>query len=288
MTAVLVIDDAPTLAASCAQALADAGYEARAATSVDAALVELVDARPDAVVLDYCLDRDAELLRMALVRLRLPVLVVSGLDDDAARSCAEAHDWPYLPKPFDDAALQSAVAALLTPLETPSMPGTRNTLVPDPSDAPAPIAPRAEALPAPPPVAQVTPSGRPATQAVQIVDHISDMVGMVILGLLCHAGKIGGTETLFAIGAILGLGTGLRQIGGRLGGAGVGVAGLAILGLGRWLAPAAGAAELARTSGMFGLLLALVLASCGPGRDAAALLFAPLATAARSGSWLGS
>lgn len=263
---VLVIDDAPTLAASCAQALADAGYEARAATSVDAALVELVDARPDAVVLDYCLDRDAELLRMALVRLRLPVLVVSGLDDDAARSCAEAHDWPYLPKPFDDATLQSAVAALLTPLETPSMPGTRNTLVP-----------RAEALPAPPPVAQVTPSGRPATQAVQIVDHISDMVGMVILGLLCHAGKIGGTETLFAIGAILGLGTGLRQIGGRLGGAGVGVAGLAILGLGRWLAPAAGAAELARTSGMFGLLLALVLGGAGCGSTDGAT--AALATA---------
>ena len=285
MRSVLVIDDAPTLAASCAQALADAGYEARAATSVDAALVELADARPDAVVLDYCLDRDAELLRMALVRLRLPVLVVSGLDDDAALPCAAAHGWQYLPKPFDDATLQSAVAALLTPSETPSMPGTRNTLVPDPSDAPAPIAPRAEALPAPPPVAQVTPSGRPATQAVQIVDHISDMVGMVILGLLCHAGKIGGTETLFAIGAILGLGTGLRQIGGRLGGAGVGVAGLAILGLGRWLAPAAGAAELARASGMFGLLLALVLASCGPGRDA--LLFAPLVEAARSGSWLG-
>ena len=283
MRSVLVIDDAPTLAASCAQALADAGYEARAATSVDAALVELVDARPDAVVLDYCLDRDAELLRMALVRLRLPVLVVSGLDDDAALPCAAAHGWQYLPKPFDDATLQSAVAALLTPSETPSM-TDRTTLVPDAS-TPPPIAPRAEALPAPPPVAQVTPSGRPATQAVQSVDHISDMVGMVILGLLCHAGKIGGTETLFAIGAILGLGTGLRQIGGRLGGAGVGVAGLAILGLGRWLAPAAGAAELARASGMFGLVAALALASCGPGRDA--LLFAPLVEAARSGSWLG-
>jgi DNA-binding response OmpR family regulator len=44
MTAVLVVDDAPALAASCAQALAEAGYAARAATSVGAAFIELADA----------------------------------------------------------------------------------------------------------------------------------------------------------------------------------------------------------------------------------------------------
>jgi DNA-binding response OmpR family regulator len=35
-SAVLVVDDAPALAAACAQSLAEAGYEARATSALDA------------------------------------------------------------------------------------------------------------------------------------------------------------------------------------------------------------------------------------------------------------
>lgn len=276
---VLVVDDHPAPAMSAAHALEVAGYFARVATSVDAALVELAD-RPAAVVLDHCLDRDASLLRLALVRARVPVVLVSGLDDEAALDVAGAHRWPFLPKPFDDVALVAAVAALF-PTETPSMPerpspDPRPSIVPDLPPAPATIAPREAPLPAPPPAAQLTPSGRPlsAPTVVQVLDRIGDMLGCIILGLLCNAGKIGGTETLIAIGAILGVGTGLRQIGARAGaGAGVGVVGLLLLGAARWLAPAAAGAELARASGLFGLLavLALGVSGCGGTADAAAL-----------------
>lgn len=266
--AVLVVDDHPSPATSAAHALEAAGYHARVATSVDAALVELAD-RPAAVVLDHCLDRDASLLRMALVRARVPVVLVSGLDDEAALDVASAHRWPFLPKPFDDVALVAAVAALF-PTETPSMPDRpspdpRASIVPDLPPPPAAVQRAEEPLPAPPPAAQLTPSGRPivVTPAVQIVDHISDMVGMIILGLLCYAGKIGGTETMIAIGGILGLGTGMRQIGSRVG-RGLGVAGLAILSLARWLAPAAAGAELARASGLFGLLVVLAVGTGCP------------------------
>lgn len=277
---VLVVDDHPSPATSAAHALEAAGYHARVATSVDAALVELAD-RPDAVVLDHCLDRDASLLRLALVRARVPVVLVSGLDDEAALDVAGAHRWPFLPKPFDDVALLAAVESLQIDRPEPPMPSRpspdpRPSIVPDASEVPATIAPREAPLPAPPPAAQLTPSGRPlsAPTVVQVLDRIGDMLGCIILGLLCNAGKIGGTETLIAIGAILGVGTGLRQIGARAGaGAGVGVVGLLVLGVARWLAPAAGAAELARASGLFGLLavLALGVSGCGGTADAAAL-----------------
>jgi hypothetical protein len=45
---------------------------------------------------------------------------------------------------------------------------------------------------------------------------------------------------------------------------GLSVVGLMLLGLGRWLAPAAGAAELARASGLFGLLAVLSLGTGCP------------------------
>lgn len=259
MTSILVVDDAPAVAASAVTALRDAGYVTRVATSVDAAQAELADV-PDVVVLDHVLDRDATLLRHRLVHLRVPVLLVSGLDDDAARPVAEAHGWRFLAKPFDDVALVAAVASLLTP-ETPSMPDRttpdpRPSVVPDPTPAP---------LPPPPPAAAYTPSGRPLNvpTAVQVIDRLGDIVGVIVIGLLCHAGKLGGEVAVIAIGAILGVGTGLRQVGARAGvPTGVGVVGLLLLGAARWLAPAAGAAELARGAGLLGVLAALALAGC--------------------------
>ena len=274
---VLVVDDHPSPATSAAHALEAAGYRTRVATSVDAALVELAD-RPAAVVLDHCLDRDASLLRLALVRARVPVVLVSGLDDEAALDVAGAHAWSFLPKPFDDVALTAAVASLFPP-ETPSMPerpspDPRASIVPDLPPAPASIAPREAPLPAPPPAAQLTPSGRPVNVpvAVQLVDRIGDIVGVIAVAHLCALGKIGGVEACIVIGAILGVGTGLRQAGARAGIApGLSVVGLLLLGFARWLAPAAAGAELARASGLFGLLAVLALGGCGGTADVAAL-----------------
>lgn len=248
----LVIDDAPAVAASAAHALHHAGHVVRVATSVDAAHGEL-DGDVDVVVLDHHLDRPSELLRHRLAHLRHPVLVVSGLDDDAARAVASAHGWTFLAKPFDDDALCAAVAAIL-PSETPvpDATGPRPTIAPEP--APAAVAPTQ--LPPPPPAAQVTPSGRPVPPvAVQVLDRIGDIVGVIVIALLCSGGKIGGELALIGIGGILGVGTGLRQIGTRSpSGAGVGVTGLLLLGASRWLTPAAAGAELARASGLLGLL----------------------------------
>lgn len=81
----LVVDDAPAVASALAYALTGAGCVVRVATTVDAALVELAR-RPDVAVVDHCLDRDAAMFRLALVRARVPVLLVSGLDDDPARA----------------------------------------------------------------------------------------------------------------------------------------------------------------------------------------------------------
>lgn len=284
MPAVLVIDDAPAVAASLAHDLAAVGHRVRVALTVGAALAELASERPDAVVLDHHLDGDASLLRHALAHARLPVLVVSGLDDDVAPSIAAAHGWPYLSKPPDAAALVATVAALLTP-ETP-MSDPRPSIVPDASDAPRAISPRAEApLPAPPPVAQITPSGRPVPPVVvQAIDRLGDIVGVIAVAHLCALGKIGGVEACIVIGAILGLGTGLRQAGARAGVApGLSVVGLLVLGVGRWLAPAAGAAELARVSGMFGLVAALVLGGAGCGStDGATAALATATTAIKA------
>jgi len=264
---VLIIDDAPLVAASLAHDLTAAGHRPRVALTVSAAQAELARALPAAVVLDHCLDADASLLRHALVHDRLPVLLVSGLDDDVAVGVAGTHGWSFLPKPVDADLLTSTLAALLTPQETAPM-SDRPSIVPDASDAPAPIAPRAEApLPAPPPAAQLTPSGRPLNVpvAVQVLDRLGDIVGVIVVAHLCAVGKIGGEVAVIAIGAILGVGTGLRQVGARAGTAtGLSVVGLLLLGGLRWLAPAAGAAELARASGLFGLLAVLSLGTGCP------------------------
>lgn len=55
----LIVDDAGAFAALAVQALFDAGFDARAATTVDAAFAELVRGVPDVVVIDYGADPTA-------------------------------------------------------------------------------------------------------------------------------------------------------------------------------------------------------------------------------------
>jgi DNA-binding response OmpR family regulator len=143
----LIVDDAGAFAALAVQALFDAGFDARAATTVDAAFAELVRGVPDVVVLDHALDRDGAMLRATLVHHRARVLYVSGFDAEGdAPGVAASHAWPFLPKPFDTAALLAAVASLFPP-ETPSMPernspDPRPSIVPDATEAPGAIATR--------------------------------------------------------------------------------------------------------------------------------------------------
>ena len=271
--AVLVVDDAPNVAASAVHALEAAGLTARSALTAQTALAELAVSPVAAVVLDYHLGAGAAGLRHVLVALRLPVLLVSGLDEDVARGIAAAHGWPFLQKPVEDNALVASVFNLLTASEPAPMPDRpspdpRPSIVPDLPPAPATIAPREAPLPAPPPAPAVatTPSGRPLNvpPVVQAIDRVGDIVACIIIGHLCALGKVSGEVAVLAIGAIVGVGTGLRQVGARAGtGAGVGVVGLLVLGVGRWLAPAAAGAELARASGVFGLVAVLVLGAAG-------------------------
>jgi len=127
----------------------------------------------------------------------------------------------------------------------------------------------------PPFPAQASPAAPPSS--VQVLDRLGDIVGVVAITVLCLAGKIGGLEAVIAIGALLGVGTGLRQAGARTGvAAGLGVVGLLALAAPRWgAALAGGAAAAARAGGLAALALFAALSlGCagGPGGVEAAAL----------------
>lgn len=100
-----------------------------------------------------------------------------------------------------------------------------------------------------------------APVAVQILDRLGEIVGVVVLGALAWHGKLSGELSLIGIGAILGVQTGLRSaLAGRLGGGGgsapavVGLIGLGLL-----------HAEHAARAVLHLATLALVVASMGCG-----------------------
>lgn len=75
-----------------------------------------------------------------------------------------------------------------------------------------------------------------APVAVQILDRLGEIVGVLVLGALAWHGKLSGELALVGIGAILGVQTGLRSaLAGRIGGGGgsapavVGLIGLGLL-----------------------------------------------------------
>lgn len=147
---VLVVDDAPAVAASQASALR-AAFRVEVATSVADALDVVATDPPAAVVLDLALDRPASALHRALELERIPVLVVSGLDTDEARALAAAKGWRCAPggKPVRDEDLREMVGELLAGRD-------RASAAPPPPAAPAPVQSPAAAsgdaptLPAPP------------------------------------------------------------------------------------------------------------------------------------------
>lgn len=138
----LVVDDHAAALDALAYALRDR-YEVLVAATVREALAVLARLTPAVVVLDLLLDAPAAALHRELLLRDLPVVVVSGIEGDAAQALARVWGVPALLKPVTDHDLLTAVqrATRATTTETPPMPDDnpqRATVAP-----PEPIAPDA-------------------------------------------------------------------------------------------------------------------------------------------------
>lgn len=109
MGAVLVVDDHPSALAGLAYALRDR-WEVILAATVGEALAALRGPLAIvAVVLDLRLREPAAPLHRELLLRETPVVVVSGMEADAAMAIADVWGWPALLKPVADADLLAAV-----------------------------------------------------------------------------------------------------------------------------------------------------------------------------------
>ncbi len=148
MTAVLVVDDHPSALAGLAYALRER-WEVLVAATVAEALAVLRRVAVAAVVLDLVLDVPPTELHRELLLRGTPVVVVSGIEGDAARAFARIWGAPALLKPVADNDLLAAVtdaAARNTSLETAPMQtapddSPRPTMAPPAPDAPLPAPP---------------------------------------------------------------------------------------------------------------------------------------------------
>lgn len=181
---VLVIDDHPSARAGLVAALP--GFEVSEAASVDDAMAALAVHRPEAVVLDLGMDRPSASLHALLLRLRLPVVVVSGLEEEAAREAADASGWRCLPKPVQGETLRAVVEELAG--ERKSAEELARVTRP----GPPPPSPTER-----PPVPERTDSGAPAgphdpwRDRVRVVmDRGLYLAGLFVLYKLSLAGKL--------------------------------------------------------------------------------------------------
>lgn len=110
---ILYVEDDPDVREAATILLEDHGYDVVAVPTAEAAIAELGGARFDLLVTDYRLPREnaAWLLRTARDRALLdgtPVIVVS------AEEAPDGIDgYPFVRKPFGDAALLAAITAAL-------------------------------------------------------------------------------------------------------------------------------------------------------------------------------
>ena len=116
---VLVVDDDDRSRKLLEIVLAIEGYRVLGAASGQDALALIEQQAPDAVVLDFLMpgmdgpELCARIRSLPLQR-RLPLVVLSGMDDpDARRVAGEAGADDFIVKPFDRADLRKRLAGLL-------------------------------------------------------------------------------------------------------------------------------------------------------------------------------
>lgn len=206
----LIVDDERAVTSTLGPLLRDLA-DVDTAHSVAEALAALAAHTYSGCVLDLVLGDDATPLHDALASREVPVLLLSGRDPAALERVATPRAWAFAAKPLAPNLLRDLVGDLLG-VDVPEFTqrGARPIIV-------APVAP---VVPAAPPGAPV---------AVQVIDRLGDIVGVIALAALCYSGKLSGELALVGIGAILGVSTGLRSIGGRSVGAATAAVALAAL-----------------------------------------------------------
>lgn len=218
----LIVDDDRAITSTLSPLLRELA-DVDTAHTVAEALERLASHTYAACVLDLVLGDDPAALHDALSSREVPTLLISGRDHAAIGPTAEARGWSYAAKPLSPAVLRGLVADLLgVDAPDPTQRGVRPPPAPRPGGDPKEVGETARAAP---------------STIVQAIDRVSDIVGVVAIYLLARDGKISGLEGVFAIGAILGVGTGLRNLAPRAGagaaataatGAGLGAVGLLV------------------------------------------------------------
>jgi len=116
VTTVAVVEDDPNILAAVARGLTERGHVVSGASSGLVALGEIVDQRPDVVVLDLGLpDIDGlELLRMLRAVTNVPVIVATARDDEGEiiRTLDAGAD-EYVVKPYSAEQLDARIRAVL-------------------------------------------------------------------------------------------------------------------------------------------------------------------------------
>lgn len=114
---VLVVDDDANVRQFLGFLMELRGWTVRSATSAEEALLELALRRPELLLLDLSLPRrdGIGLLRLLDRGLGRPrhVVLVSALPPDTGAAIAERYGVPFLPKPFDLAALDAVLAGTM-------------------------------------------------------------------------------------------------------------------------------------------------------------------------------
>ncbi len=111
---ILVVDDDEAYLAGLKELLELHGYEVLLAATFEAAQRALRYDAPDLLIADVRLGPFNGLQLIAMGRVRIPTLVVSGFDDAVIQADAKSFGADYIVKPVDAAALLGLIDQRLT------------------------------------------------------------------------------------------------------------------------------------------------------------------------------